>query len=68
MTTLSIPDMHCEGCTASVARALTPIEGVSGVIVDLGTHTATVTGDAATEKLIAALGRIGFPASVASAL
>ncbi len=65
MTTLSIPDMTCGHCKASVLAALTPL--ADGVTVDLDAKTAAVTPRAPVEALIAALARIGFPASVLSA-
>jgi copper chaperone len=65
MTTLSIPDMTCRHCEASVIAALTPLS--DGVTVDLATHTAAVMPKAPDEELIAALARIGFPASVIAA-
>ena len=65
MTTLSIPDMTCNHCKASVIAALTPL--ADGVTVDLAAQTADVTPDASPEALIAALARIGFPARVIAA-
>jgi copper chaperone len=62
MTVLSIPDMTCGHCEASVIAALTPL--ADGVSVDLAAKTALLTPKAAPDALIAALARIGFPASV----
>jgi copper chaperone len=66
MTELSIPDMSCGHCRASVQAALSPLAGVEGVAFDAEARTATVAGSAAPEVLLAALGQIGFPASVRS--
>jgi copper chaperone len=62
MTTLSIPDMSCRHCEASVLAALAPL--AEGVTVDLATRTAALTTKAPPEALIAALDQIGFPASI----
>lgn len=65
MTTLSIPDMTCGHCEASVLAVLAPL--ADSVTVDLAAKTAAVTPTVPTETLIAALARIGFPASVVAA-
>jgi copper chaperone len=65
MTTLSIPDMTCSHCKASVLAALTPL--ADSVTVDLATQTVVLAPNAPAEALIAALARIGFPASVVMA-
>lgn len=65
MTTLSIPDMTCGHCKASVEQALGKLAGVQTVSVDLPARTATVEGPAEPAALIAALDSIGFPATVA---
>jgi copper chaperone CopZ len=33
--TVSVPEMHCEACQASIEGALRPLEGVERVDVDL---------------------------------
>ena len=66
MTCLSIPDMSCGHCRASITAALTPLPGVAALQFDAEARTATVEGTALPESLIAALDRIGFPATVAS--
>ncbi len=64
MTTLFIPDMTCGHCKASVEAVLAPLG--DGLRIDLDRHVAELDPRAATEVLIAALARIGFPATVAS--
>lgn len=61
MTTLSVPDMSCGHCKASVEAALAPI--ATKVEVDLPARQVTAEG-AASAALVKALEEIGFPASV----
>ena len=65
MTTLSIPDMTCRHCEASVIAVLAPL--ADDVTVDLALQTAALTLRAPPEALIAALAGIGFPAHVIAA-
>lgn len=65
--TLAITGMHCDNCKAKVAKALSHVEGVYAVDVDLGDGTARV--DAATPdaaRLIEAVRSVGYDAKVAS--
>jgi copper chaperone len=64
MTTLSIPDMTCGHCKASVEAALAALGNAGHVTVDLAAKTATASGPAAPASLIKALDEVGFPASV----
>jgi copper chaperone len=64
MTILSIPDMTCAHCEASVIAALRPL--AEEVHVDLAARTAELTAPAPSDQLIAALDRIGFPARIIS--
>ena len=60
MTTLSVPDMSCGHCKASVEQALAPI--ATAVTVDLTTRQVRAEG--AAPAMIAALAAVGFPAEV----
>ena len=60
MTTLSVPDMTCGHCKASVEAALNPLKGVAPVSVDLSTRQVSVAGGVASA--LKALAEIGFPA------
>jgi copper chaperone len=62
MTLLSVPDMNCGHCKASVEAALQALPGAAPIIVDLANRQVTAHG--APEALIAALDQIGFPAQV----
>jgi copper chaperone len=61
MTLLSVPDMTCGHCKASVEAALAPMPGMAPVEVDLTTRQVKVAGPAA--EALKALDAIGFPAS-----
>lgn len=67
MTTLSVPDMTCGHCKASVTQALTSVAGTSSVEVDLTTRQVSLTTTAPEAALLAALDEVGFPATVISA-
>jgi copper chaperone len=45
-TTLNVPDISCEHCEHAITEALTPIDGVQLVQVDIPTKLVTVTYDA----------------------
>lgn len=62
MTTLSVPDMNCGHCQASVEAALKPI--ASRVEVDLAARQVQIEG-LTPEAAIAALDEIGFTATKA---
>ena len=64
MTVLSVPDMTCGHCRASVTEALSRLSGAGTVDVDLTAKTVRVDGKADTGEMIRALDSIGFPASV----
>jgi copper chaperone len=61
MTTLSIPDMSCGHCKASIEAALTPLVGA--IEVDMAARQITLC---ATDMpaVLAALADIGFPAEI----
>jgi copper chaperone len=50
---IKIEGMHCQHCVASVRDALSELEGVDTVTVDLEGGSATVTYDAASVQLAA---------------
>jgi len=67
MTLLSVPDMSCGHCKASVTQALSALPGADAISVDLTTRQVDVAGSAAPEAILAALNEIGFPAQVIAA-
>lgn len=44
---LNVPDISCEHCQRTITQALTPVEGVQGVRVDIPARQVTVEYDAA---------------------
>jgi copper chaperone len=64
MTLLSVPDMSCGHCKASVEAALTPLAGMAPITVDLALRQVSVAGSAA--EAVKALAAIGFPATALS--
>ena len=65
MTTLSVPDMSCNHCKATVETALAAVPQSGTVTVDLAARKVQVAGPAPASALIAALDQAGYPASVA---
>lgn len=67
MTQISVPDMSCGHCRASVEAALAAVPGTGRVEVDLATRRVRVDDTAAPAAVLAALDAIGFPAEVVPA-
>ena len=65
MTTLSIPDMSCGHCKATVEAALAAVPGAGPVTVDLAARKIDVSGSAPLAALLAALDAAGYPAQPA---
>jgi copper chaperone len=63
-TTLSAPDIECDGCANAIKNALGKTPGVSEVTVDIPAKTVTVTHNAPVTTLTETLDHIGFPATV----
>jgi copper chaperone len=45
--TITVPEIHCGHCKASIEGALQPLDGVSAAEVDIAATTVTVTYDEA---------------------
>ena len=66
--TLRAPDLHCEGCIASIRSVLESFPGVREVEGDLDAFTLTVRYDLASITPLAIktqLAAIGYPTSAA---
>ncbi|ACM01068.1 heavy-metal-associated domain-containing protein [Cereibacter sphaeroides] len=64
MTKLSIPDMSCGHCRASIEGALAPLPGFEGIRFNSDSRTAEIDGTVSERTLLSALDSIGFPAQV----
>ena len=48
---LSVPDISCGHCQATITNALTPLDGVQAVHVDIPTRKVTVQYDASVVQI-----------------
>jgi len=62
---LNITGMTCNHCVANVTKALQAVEGAESVEVSLEPGSATVSGNADTSALVAAVKEAGYEAKVA---
>ena len=62
-TTVTAPDIVCDGCASAIRNALARVPGVSGIDVDVASKKVTVEhGNLLTRDEIAqALDKAGFP-------
>lgn len=63
-TILTAPKIHCDGCAQTIRDALTLLQGVQGIEVDVNRKKVTVTYDPARLPLAeirTAMARAGFP-------
>ena len=68
-TTLSVPDISCEHCERTITEALTPLDGVRDVKVDIPAKQVSVEYDEATvdvNKFKAVLQEEDYPVASAS--
>ncbi len=61
---LSISGMSCAGCVATIENALKNVPGVTEATVNFAEHTATVTGAADPQALIAAVRAASYDAAI----
>ena len=47
-TTLKVPDISCEHCERTITNALTPVDGVRSVMVDISAKQVRVDYDETT--------------------
>ncbi len=62
---ISVPDMSCNHCKASVEGAIRGVDPAAVIGVDMIARKVEVTTTAPAPALIAALDAVGFPATVA---
>lgn len=60
MTTLKITGMNCNHCVANVTKAISSIEGIETVTVDLPTETARIDGKFDMEALKKKIEDVGY--------
>jgi len=60
--TISVPEIHCDHCKASIEGALQPLEGVERAAVDVAVKTVTVTYDETVDRaqIVAAIEEQGY--------
>lgn len=56
-----VPKIHCDGCATSIQEALSGLNGVESVQVDVERKKVKVVGEVEREALSTALIRAGFP-------
>ena len=68
-TTLSVPDISCEHCERTITQALTPLDGVRTVKVDIPAKQVSVDYDESAvdvDKFKAVLQEEDYPVASAS--
>ena len=60
---LSIPDMTCGHCKATVERTIIDLDSTADVVVDLGAHTVQVETKTPADMVLKALAAEGYPAT-----
>ncbi|QCO55534.1 heavy-metal-associated domain-containing protein [Pseudorhodobacter turbinis] len=65
MTTLSIPEMSCSHCKASVEKAIKSVDPTAVLDFDMVARTVAVQSDAITDAMRAALKTVGYEATAA---
>jgi copper chaperone len=67
---LEVQGMSCGGCVQRVTKALQPLQGVSGVDVDLSKGRVSVSGDfpQGSDMLVSALMAAGYSAKLSSVM
>lgn len=65
MTTLSIPDMSCGHCKATVEKTIKAIDPTATLDFDMAARTVVVQSAAGTDAMRAALKTAGYDATAA---
>ena len=64
---ISIANMKCEGCVATVTQILATLPGCSAADVDLASGQAIVYGEVEPQQVKEVLAEAGYPATVLEA-
>lgn len=65
MTTFYVPDMSCGHCTRAIEQAIRKADSNAEVTCALDTHLVKITSSLPAERLAAAMGAVGYPATQA---
>ena len=65
MIKLTINDMTCGGCVASITRVVTALDGEAKVSADVGSKRVSIDSTLATEAVVAAITQAGYHPLVA---
>lgn len=63
---LSVPDMNCGHCKASITNAIAALDPLAGLDIDLGAKTVTVSSTKSEADVVASLQGAGFQSTVLS--
>lgn len=68
-TTVTAPDIECEGCANAIKKAVGAVPGVSSVAVNIDTKAVSITHDTqvSNETIASVLDKAGFPILEAAA-
>ena len=61
---LSVTGMSCAGCVGAVEDAMSTVPGIEQAAVNFADHTATFSGEAAVEEVVAAIKSAGYGAAL----
>jgi copper chaperone CopZ len=60
MTRFTIPDMDCQGCVASITRAVQKLDQTATVRADLATHLVEIQSAQSSQSLAAVIDAAGY--------
>ncbi|HQT65234.1 MAG: hypothetical protein B7Z75_11170 [Acidocella sp. 20-57-95] len=61
-----VPDMDCDGCVASIQKAVYRLDAAASVVADLTTKRVVVGSTASTNAIKAAIENAGYDVAPAS--
>lgn len=61
-TVFSVPEMSCDHCVAAITEAVSPLEGVESVTIDLEAKTVVVVGGE-RDAIVDAIDDAGYDAA-----